>query len=214
MPRFKSSSDNGSRVSAKYWLAVLYPENMIENWKVEIGDVLQYPYAYCVHDKDRQKNGDPRKEHVHMILAFSNTTTENHAMNIFNKLSARGKRALNKIMPAVNVRHSYDYLIHDTETSRKLKKYQYQKKERVTGNNFDIGDYEQVSQADKDRMLKELCDFIVDNNLTNFADAYIQISAEFDSSYFSVLKSYSGLLERISRGMFLRAEKEIAAIKK
>lgn len=73
---------------------------------------------------------------------------------------------------------------------------------------FDIGDYEQISQADKDRMLKELCDFVIDNNLTNFADVYVQIVAQFDSSYFSILKSYSGLLERITRGLFLKREKE------
>ena len=78
----------------------------------------------------------------------------------------------------------------------------------ITGNNFDIRDYEQISQADKDRMLKELCDFVIDNNLTNFADVYVQIVAQFDSSYFSILKSYSGLLERITRACFLKREKE------
>ena len=97
---------------------------------------------------------------------------------------------------------------HDTETSRKVGKHLYAKSERITGNNFDIGDYEQISQADKDRMLKELCDFVIDNNLTNFADVYVQIVAQFDSSYFSILKSYSGLLERITRGLFLKREKE------
>ena len=193
---------------AKYWLAVLYPENMRPDWKNEIGDLLGYPYAYCIHDKDKTKDGEARKTHVHMILALSNTTTENHAMNIFSKLNADGKRALKAINAAVNIAHAYAYLIHDTETSRKVGKHLYAKSERITGNNFDIGDYEQISQADKDRMLKELCDFVIDNNLTNFADVYVQIVAQFDSSYFSILKSYSGLLERITRGLFLKREKE------
>lgn len=208
MPKFKNGEVKKKGGDAKYWLAVLYPENMIDDWETEIGDVLQFPYAYCIHDKDKQKNGDPRKKHVHMILAFPNTTTENNAMNIFNRLSIKGKRALNKIMAANNVRHAYDYLIHDTETSKKKKKYLYSKSERVTGNNFDIGDYEQISQADKDRMLKELCDFVIDNNLTNFADVYVQIVTQFDTSYFSILKSYSGLIERISKGLFLKAEQQ------
>ena len=181
---------------------------MIDDWETDIGDILQFPYAYCIHDRDKQKNGDPRKTHVHMILAFPNTTTENNAMNIFNRLSIKGKRALNKIMAANNIRHAYDYLIHDTETSRLRKKFLYDKSERITGNNFDIGDYEQISQADKDRMLKELCDFVIDNNLTNFADVYVQIVTQFDSSYFSILKSYSGLIERISKGLFLKTEKQ------
>ena len=123
---------------AKYWLAVLYPENMRPDWKNEIGDLLGYPYAYCIHDKDKTKDGEARKTHVHMILALSNTTTENHAMNIFSKLNADGKRALNAIKPAVNIAHAYAYLIHDTETSRKVGKHLYAKSERITGNNFDI----------------------------------------------------------------------------
>lgn len=193
---------------AKYWLAVLYPENMVEDWQTLIGDIVQLPYAYCVHDKDYTKDGEPRKKHVHMILAFPNTTTEKYAMSIFEKLSANGKKALNKIEQAANIRNAYNYLIHDTETSKKLKKYLYDRSERITGNNFDIGDYEQISQADKDRMLKELCDFVIDNNLTNFADIYVQIVTHFDSSYFSILKSYSGLIERISKGLFLKMEQQ------
>lgn len=205
MPKFKSNNDGGD---SRYWLAVLYPENMIEGWETEIGDILQLPYAYCKHDKDVTKNGEHRKDHIHLIIAFSNTTTERHAMRVISKLSAPGKKALNKIMAAIDIRHSYDYLIHDTETSRKLKKHLYDKSERIIGNNFDIGDYEQVSQADKDRMLREICDFVISHNITNFADVYIQVTTQFDSNYFSILKSYSGLIERISKGLFLKSENQ------
>ena len=50
-------------------------------------------------------------------------------MNIFSKLNADGKRALNAIKPAVNITHAYAYLIHDTETSRKVGKHLYAKSE-------------------------------------------------------------------------------------
>lgn len=188
----------------RYFLAVLYPENMREGWKDEIGDLLGYPYAYCIHDKDITKEGDQRKVHVHMIIAFPNTTTMQHAMSIFSKLSADNKKALNKIEIASSVVNAYNYLIHDTESCHKLKKHIYDKAERITGNNFDIGDYEQISTADKDRMLHEMCDYIIDNQITNFADMYILITRDFDTPYFTVLKSYSGLLERLTRGVFLR----------
>jgi hypothetical protein len=195
-----------TKSKGRYFLAVLYPENMREGWKNEIGDLLGYPYAYCIHDKDKTKEGEQRKVHVHMILAFPNTTTMQHAMDIFSKLSAAGKKALNKIEIASSVVNAYNYLIHDTESCRKLKKHLYDKTERITGNNFDIGDYEQISTADKDRMLKEMCDYIIDNQITNFADMYIRITQDFDTPYFTVLKSYSGLLERLTRGIFLRVE--------
>ena len=68
-----------AKSKGRYFLAVLYPENMREGWKDEIGDLLGYPYAYCIHDKDKTKEGEQRKVHVHMILAFSsNNDAECH----------------------------------------------------------------------------------------------------------------------------------------
>ncbi|MBR5544618.1 MAG: hypothetical protein IKU66_04015, partial [Clostridia bacterium] len=67
---------------ARFWVGVLYPENMVEDWETKIGDIVQLPYAYCIHDKDLEKDGDDRKVHTHIILAFPNTTTQKHAFNV------------------------------------------------------------------------------------------------------------------------------------
>lgn len=105
---------------SRYWVGVLYNENMLENWQTEIGDILQLPFCYCIHDRDKLADeSEDRKTHIHLIIAFNNTTTYNHAFNIFNMLSAEGKNALNKIESVVSIRSMYDYLIHDTETCRK-----------------------------------------------------------------------------------------------
>ena len=55
---------------AKYWCAVLYPESMISDWKESISEILQIPYSYCIHDKDKDGHDGDRKTHVHLILAF------------------------------------------------------------------------------------------------------------------------------------------------
>ena len=112
---------------AKYWNGVLYPENMIDDWEEVISDKLQVPYAYCIHDKDVNKDGSSRKVHIHIMIVFPNTTTYNHAFEVLNGLSKEGVKALNKIERAINVRYSYNYLIHDTDTCRKQKKYLYDK---------------------------------------------------------------------------------------
>ena len=38
---------------AKFWAGVVYPENMVEGWQEKIGDILQLPYCYILHDKDK-----------------------------------------------------------------------------------------------------------------------------------------------------------------
>jgi hypothetical protein len=206
---------------ARYWTAVLYPENMREGWEETIGDIIGLPYAYCIHDKDslakyQPKNQDEeyqRKTHVHIMIAFGNTTTYKRAMTIFSLLNEEGKQALNTCQACNSVRNTYEYLIHNTETCRKQGKYAYDTKERITGNNFDIGAYEQLSTDDKNRMAKELCDFISDNMICNFLDFYDFALAKFGSEYFEVIKTYSGFFERLCKGCYHKARENILTTK-
>lgn len=192
------------QLKARYWCAVLYPENMITDWEIKIGDLITFPYCYCIHDKDIDKEGEIRKTHMHIMIAYSNTTTQGSVMKLLEKLNAPGKNAFNAIQQINNVRHMYNYLIHDTETCKKRGKHLYEKKERISGNNFDIGDYEQISIADKRRMLKEVCDAILDEEITNMATAYRYITENYDEAYFDILATYSGLISRIVKGLYLQ----------
>ena len=192
----------GEISKARFWNGVLYPENMLPDWEQRIGDILELPYTYCIHDKDLEKDGDDRKVHVHIIIAFPNTTTKKHAFNVFNLLSDTGKKALSDCKAVINIRGSYDYLIHDTESAKKADKYLYPKECRVTGNNFDIGAYEQLGVQEKNDMCKELCDSIITEGFTNFGDFYMHVVSNFDSSYFEILKTYSGLFERLTKSNF------------
>lgn len=198
---------------ARYWTGVLYPENMRSDWQDVIGDILGVPYAYCIHDKDMLGEYEPkqgeehqRKEHVHLMVVFAGPTTYNHALNIMSSLSEKGKQAINTCEACHSVRNTYEYLIHNTETSKKQGKYLYSESERVCGNNFDIGAYEQLSVSDKNRMAKELCDFISDNGFTNFMDFYDMAMSAFSFEYFEIVKSYSGLFDRLCKGAYLKTQ--------
>lgn len=192
---------------ARFWVGVLYQENMREDWQDEIGDLIQMPYAYCCHTHDKDSKSEHRKDHLHLIITFPNTTTYKHAMSVFEQLSAKGKTALNKIEAIINIRNMYDYLIHDTETCRKREKELYDKSERITGNNFDIGIYEQLGAAEKSDMCKELCSAIIENGFTNFTDFYAFVISNYeDTNYFEIIKTYSGLFERLTRGNFQKME--------
>lgn len=187
----------------KYWTGVLYPENMVDNWEDEISTLLQLPFCYCIHNKDvTTKEGEDRKEHVHIILAFPNPTTYNHALTVFSRLSAEGKKALNTCQNIINIRFMYEYLIHNTDDCKKKKKHLYLPSERISGNNFDIGSFEQLTLQDKHKMCKEVCDFIIDNQLCNFADFYTLFVQAFEPSYFDLLTGYSGLFDRLINGNY------------
>lgn len=195
-----------SITKARYWVGVLYPENMKDGWQETICEDLQIPFAYCVHDKDVDSASNERKTHVHLILVFPNTTTYQHALSVFNLLSSDGCTAINTCKAIINIRWMYDYLIHNTEDCRKKKKVLYDPSERILGNLFDIGAYEQVSLAEKNNVAKEMCQLIVDNGITNFADFFLIIAEYEDTIYFETLKTYSGLFERLCKGTWQKSQ--------
>ena len=196
--------------NAKYWWAVLYQENMRTDWEDKISELVQIPYAYCKHTKDIDTKSEHRKDHVHIILAFPNTTTYNHAYNVFSELNEEGKQALNTCKQIISIRNAYDYLIHDTPDCQKKKKYLYPVTDRITGNNFDIGGFEQISKLDKLKIIKELAQSIIDNGFTDFSNFYMFVQSNYeDSFYYEVVISYSGFFERLTKGNYLQQKASI-----
>lgn len=200
---------------ARFWTSVLYPENMRDDWELEIGDIVQYPYAYCKHTRDKDSKSEHRKDHVHIILAFPNTTTYSHAMNVFDLLSADGKKALNKCEAVIGIRNVYDYLIHDTETCKKQGKELYDPSDRITGNNFDIGAFEQLGTAEKNEMFMALSDAIRENEIFNYMDFYEYVIANYeDMNYVEVMRCYSSHFQRMCDGNYQRLQQGRLCVQK
>lgn len=202
MPITTEQNNNSITTKARYWVGVGYPENLRPDWKDVIGEVTQLPYAYCVHDKDVDGAEDDRKEHVHILLAFPNTTTYKAALGVLQELSAPGKKAFNTVQKVNNVRFMYNYLIHDTEDSRKKHKHQYDPTERITGNNFDIGNYEQLSLDEKKSIRMELAKVIFERGFKNYLDFYFYVTSNYSPEYEEVVVGYSGHFERLTKGNF------------
>lgn len=196
----------------RQWVGVLYNENMKENWKDEIDNLVQLPYAYCVHDKGLQlEDGEHRKVHTHLILVWPAPTTHKHAIEVFDRLSAPGKRCFAAIEPVYNAGRMYDYLIHNTEDCAKKGKYAFKPSERITGNNYDIGSYVQVSQTEKNEMFDILTDIILAYEIQNFADFVLAVRSQCSEQIElarDVIRGYSGYFDRLIKGVYLRGSAE------
>lgn len=191
-----------SRINkTRYWWAVLWIENLISDWQSKIADLVQLPYAYCIHNSDVDTQSEHRKDHLHLLLCFPNTTTYKHALEVFRLL---GENAVNTCEACVNVRRCYEYLIHNTESCQKAGKHLYDVSERVTGNGFDIGLFEQLSMVDRFEIRKQLKQLILQEQITNYADFTMRVD-EFDSmEYSEVETSNSAYFERIIRGNYFK----------
>lgn len=192
---------------SRYWAAVCYPESMIPEWQAQIDDLIEFPFAYCIHDLDRDQKSEHRKDHVHIMVAWSNTTTRKAAKELMDRLSVPGRSCCPVIQSVHNVRRAYDYLIHDTEKCRQEGKFLYPKSARVEGNGFDIGSFEQLSTEEKGEAAKEICRFCIDRRIENLSDVFVMVteSEDFsDSKYWEAFKLYNSMIERICRGVYLK----------
>lgn len=187
----------------KYWTGSLYPENMLPDWQEKISNLLQLPCCYCIHNKDINTDKEGRKIHVHLIIAFRNTTTKNHALNTFNRLSLDGKTCCPFVEDVLDIQHIYNYLIHDTDDARKKGKFQYDPSERICVNGFDIGLYVQQTSLEKEELLCDLEKICFQPEFMNFKRLAMYVRDNMTKDHMRVLRDYSGYLERITKGNYL-----------
>lgn len=190
---------------ARYWMAIMYPENMIDNWEHDIANLLQVPYCYIIHNKDVTQNNGQRKIHVHVLICFGNTTTYNTAMAVFKTLQADDKPTCipNDIIKQVRkIRRVYDYFIHDTDDCRVAGKHLYNSSERIEGNCFDIGAYEQIDQEEKEEFIRSIESIIFDNTVTNFADLVLLLKSLSDYRYMVILRQNNSYFRTLISGMY------------
>lgn len=190
----------------RYFWGSCYPENMIPNWKEEIDFILQKPFAYCVHNADKAIVSEDRKEHVHIILAYGNNSTSKAACRLLNKLSLPGKQCCPFVEACDDVGYCYEYLIHNTDNAKKKGKHLYQQSERITGNGFDIGLYVQLTKAEKDQLLSDLEDFIIDNGVMNFIELVENVKHGMDRKYLEIVRTYQSYLNNLCKGAYHRFE--------
>lgn len=194
---------------ARYWTGVCYPENMIEGWEEKIYDLIEWPFVYCKHSLDKDSKSEHRKDHVHIMFVWSSPTTPKAALDQIRRLSAPGRNCCPFVQAVHNVRNMYDYLIHDTESCRRAGKELYDKSERIEGNNFDIGMYEQISSEEKRDAAKEICEYVISRNVTCLSDIFTIVtqSEDFkDDKYWEAFTIYNAMIERICKSMYLKTQ--------
>lgn len=189
--------------NAKYFTGSLYPENMPTDWEDNISNILQLPACYCIHNKDTNNDKQGRKTHVHLIVAFRNTTTKNHALNIFNRLSLEGLKCCPFVESVIDIQHIYNYLIHDTDDARKKGKFQYDPSERICVNGFDIGLYVQQTASEKEDLLCDIEKLAFEPQFMNFKRLAMYVRDNMSKDHMRVTREYSGYLERITKGNYL-----------
>lgn len=187
-------------VKRKYWLFEIYDDSCPKNWQ-DIAEEIALPMAFSpLHDKDvysddvvdengaiLHKKGEFKKPHRHCILAYSNTTTYNTALEVAKNFGAT------IVKPCDSIKGSYEYHIHKNNK----RKYQYNDSDRILLNGFDINNYITLSDTEEFPFHKFIYDLIFDNHITRLTQLCSILLKCDDPKYFNIVLHNSYFYSKI-----------------
>jgi hypothetical protein len=157
-----------AKIMATWWSGTCYH---IEQLNTIISSTDIKAYAYILHDKDKQDNGEPKKSHYladadnfglkkphyHFLVQLY----RNQRGSWFKQFST-DDMGIVFVQPCYHPKSAFDYLIHDTPTAKKQNKYLYPESERVST----IDDFTGSEQIDESKELYDDLIALLDNQIT------------------------------------------------
>lgn len=154
-------------IKKRSWEIIVYPDSAPENWH-DILEKTGLPIAIGpLHDKDLNPDGTTKKPHWHVLLVWENPTTQNNVKTIADALNAPLPTGLESL------RGAYDYLWHKNNPE----KFQYNAKDVIRLNGFDIANYAELTKAETLELKKEIFGLIQNNDLTEYNDLLLYLQA-------------------------------------
>lgn len=148
-------------MKGRNWAFIMYPESMPSDWFDKL-ERTGLPFAISpLHDKDVNPTGEPKKPHYHVICQYSNTTTQKNVKENVSDL-------VNGTLPIKleNIKGMYRYHIHYENPE----KYQYDDRDRIFINGFDVGSVNSLTSTEIDKITTEILAFIDDNDIIEYSD--------------------------------------------
>lgn len=183
-----------------YYATIVYPESAPLDWI----DILEEQHIQAlispIHDKDIDKEGNPKKPHYHVVLIFESLKSPQQAQEIFEKIGGVGT------IPIHSLGAYSRYLCH-LDNSEKA---QYSKEDirEISGADYkeccrQNGEKEKEEEAN----LIELTQIILDKKIIYFYEVADLIIKEH-SDLFSVLKTNSYYIHSVVMSLAMQEKQE------
>lgn len=168
------------------WTIIVYPnkdDKTPDNWR-EILDNYHVGWIEGpVHDKDVNPDGTKKKKHIHIILVFDNKKDFLAVKKIADAIHSPRPQKVESIRGMVR------YLIHIDNPE----KAQYDKKDIKLHGGVDDIDHYFESQGSRREILKQIVEYIRDNNITSFADLTYYVMAQGNDDWFDIISQRNTL---------------------
>lgn len=163
---------------ARGFAFVLYPESAPENWR-EIIDEFHVKWAESpLHDLDvNPGTGELKKPHWHIVLAFDDVKSIKQVKELISPLNCTIPIKLASIKGMIR------YFCHLDNPE----KHQYPIDQIIGHGGIDIPDMLRPSASERYVLIKEMCEYVADFNITEFYELMDYAMAEKSDSWFPLL---------------------------
>lgn len=141
------------------WTAVVYPESAPVNWRDFLDDQHIEWIESPLHEFDTNPTGELKKPHWHILLTFTNVKSYDQVLEILKPLNCTVPQRCH------NQKSLVRYFAHLDNPD----KFQYDISQIIAHGGIDISDLLKPSSAERYTVIKEMCEFVADNNITEFA---------------------------------------------
>lgn len=150
----------GKESRTRNWLIVLYPESAPDNWR-DILDELHIEWIESpLHEFDTNPGGELKKAHWHVLLMFGGVKTYEQVLEVVEPLNGPIPQRCLSAKGAVR------YMAHLDNPE----KYQYDASKIVSHGGIDVADLLKPSSGERYALIRDMCDYVRVNNITEFQD--------------------------------------------
>lgn len=164
---------------ARVWTFITYPESLPENYQEIIEEKLTVPFVMSpIHDKDVNKDGEPKKAHYHNMVMFTNVKSYNQVVNdIASFLGAGHCDQVHSTQAMIR------YFIHADQKD----KAQYQKEDIKCFNGADLDSLFEKNDKEIYSNLNEMLQLIDDNQIGEFSEFVNYVRQEKLTEWFPLV---------------------------
>lgn len=190
----KNSQDNKSNRKQKYddkragqrtrnWTAIMYPDDLPEEWASALDDAHVKWIQSPLHDKDVNADGAPKKPHYHVLLMFDAVKRKQQVCDLLGSLY--GYSDNDSIIGVASPQIVSDrcalvrYMAHLDNPS----KAQYDVADIIGHNGADPAELLKYSQTETINMMVAIEEYIDDNMITELSDLSAMIRYEHPDWY-------------------------------
>jgi hypothetical protein len=159
------------------WTCIVYPESAPEQWR-EVLDEEHIPWIESpLHDKDLNADNTPKKAHWHVLLMFEGVKEYEQVKAITDRLNAPTPQKCNGAKGLVR------YMAHLDNPE----KVQYDRSAIVAHGGADLDALFTPTNSQRYQYIKEMSEFIIDNNILEFKDIWVYAMQERYDDWFPLL---------------------------